>query len=415
MHKGSTAGLAALAFALRMAWGLAARVPPAWDGELYERGARAIASGLGYSCFMFGPAADPRVPTAYYPVGYPAYLGALYALFGIAPWVISLGGALAGAANVAMTHRLALRVASPKAAFVAALALAVMPGQVIFSAAPMTEALWGSLLTAAIYASTRSTRWQWTSLALAAAAFVRPQALALAVALPLAASSPWKTRLARAALTTLSVLVLLAPWTIRNCRAIDGCALVSANGGSNLAVGAMARSDGTYVLLTPDDGCRGVVGEIARERCWRRVAVARIAENPYAWARRAWPKLRHTFAYEEAPVEYLSVAKPSLLGPRLRAVAKRALTFSWELALGAAILALLPLYARRRLGEPARYALATTLTVAATHAVFFGGDRYHMPLAGPVLVVAACALRDAPRWLRGRAPRPMTELSKREG
>ena len=414
MHRRSTAGLAALAFALRMAWGLAARVPPAWDGELYERGARAIASGLGYSCFMFGPGADPRVPTAYYPVGYPAYLGALYALLGIAPWVISLGGALAGAANVAMTHRLALRVASPTAAFVAALALAVMPGQVIFSAAPMTEALWGALLTAAIFASTRA-RWQWSALALAAAAFVRPQALALAVALPLASSSPWRARLTRAALTTVSVLALLSPWTIRNCRAIDGCALVSANGGSNLAVGAMARSDGTYVLLTPDDGCRGVVGEIARERCWRRVARARITEHPYAWARRAWPKLRHTFAYEEAPVEYLSVAKPSLLGPNARSIAKRALTFSWELALGLAIVALLPLYARRRLGDAARYAIATTVTVAATHAVFFGGDRYHMPLAGPVLVVAACALRDAPRWLRGRAPRRMAELSTPEG
>ncbi len=412
MHRRSTAGLAALAFALRMAWGLVARAPPAWDGVLYERGARAIASGLGYSCFMFGPAADPSVPTAYYPVGYPAYLGALYALFGVAPWVIALGGALAGAVNVAMTHRLALAVASPAAAFVAALALAAMPGQVIFSAAPMTEALWGALLTASIYASARGARWPWVALALAAATYVRPQALVLAAALPLASSTPWRTRLTKAALTSLAVLALLAPWTIRNCVSIDGCALVSANGGSNLAVGAMARSDGTYVLLTADDGCRGVVGEIARERCWRRVARARIAEHPYAWARRAWPKLRHTFAYEEAPVEYLSVAKASLMSPRARTIAKRALTLTWDLSLAVALVALAPLYARRRLGDAARCAIATTLAVAATHAVFFGGDRYHMPLAGPVLVVAACAWRDAPRWLRGRAPRRLAELSR---
>jgi hypothetical protein len=175
---------------------------------------------------------------------------------------------------------------------------------------------------------------------------------------------------------------------------------VSANGGSNLAVGAMARSDGTYVILTPDDGCRGVVGEIARERCWRAVARRRIAEHPWSWARRAWPKLRHTFAYEEAPVEYLSVARPSLLSPTMRSWAKRLCTFSWTLGLGLALLAVLPLYARRRLGDAARLAAVTVVAVGATHAVFFGGDRYHLPLAAPVCVLAACALRDGPRWMR---------------
>ncbi len=410
-----TASLTVFAFALRMAWGLATRVPPAWDAELYERGARSFAMGLGYSCFMFGPAADPRVPTAYYPVGYPAYLGALYAIFGVAPWVVSLGGALAGSASVALTHRLALRVASQRAAFVAALALAVMPSQWIFAAAPMTETLWGALLSVATWLLVRGSRWPIVSIAVAAAVYVRPQALVVAAALPFALDLPLRERAKKAAVIIAAALALVAPWTLRNCRAIDGCALVSANGGSNLAVGAMARSDGTYVLLTPDDGCRGVVGEIARERCWRRVAWGRIRERPYEWARRAGPKLHHTFAYEEAPAVYLSVAKPSLFTESQRATLKRVMTFEWMLALGLALLAIAPIYPRRRLGDAARVSLATVLSVAATHAVFFGGDRYHLPLAGPLLVLAATALRDAPRLLRSTGARRLAELSTARG
>lgn len=406
MSRFVTASLAAVAFAARMAFGLAVHAPPAWDGTLYERGARAIASGLGYSCFMFGPLADPRVPTAYYPVGYPAYLGVLYTLFGTSAWVIALGGALAGALTVALTHRLALRVASPRAAFAAALALAVMPAQVIFAAAPMTEVLWGALLTLAVYLAARGARWPWLAAALAAAVYVRPQALVLAGLLPLVASGTRAQRLTRTALTVATVLALIAPWTLRNCRAIDGCALVSANGASNLAVGAMARSDGTYLSLTADDGCRGVVGEIARERCWRRVAWARIRENPGAWALRAYPKLRHTFSYERAPIDYLAAARPELLDERARSRGYDLLTLTWRLCAGLALLALVPLRGRRPLDDAGRLSLATVLAMGATHAVFFGGDRYHLPLAGPLCVLAAGAFRDAPAWLRGLRERP---------
>ncbi len=414
MHRRATAALAALAFAARMAWGLAARVPPAWDGELYERGARAIASGLGYSCFMFGPRADPHVPTAYYPVGYPSFLAGLYALFGVAPWVVALGGALAGSATVALTHRLALRVASrPAHAHAAALALALMPAQIVFAAAPMTETLWGALLTLAVWLAARGARGHWVGAALAAATYVRPQAIVLAPLLPLVASGTARQKLSRALVTALTTLALVAPWTARNCRAIDGCALVSANGGSNLAVGAVPRADGTYLALTADDGCRGVVGEAARDRCWRRVAWGHIRAHPGRWLALAGAKLEHTFAYERFPVDYVATARPDLVAPATRARWHARMTASWKLCLALALLAVVPLRGRRPLGDAGRLSLATALAVAATHAVFFGGDRYHLPLAGVVLALAAGAFRDASRWTPWPARRPRSELPPR--
>ena len=406
-HRATTALLASIAFAARMAFWHAWRPPPAWDAVLYERAARGLASGLGYSCFMFGPAADPRVPTAYYPVGYPAYLAVFYALVGVAPWVVALAGATAGAASVAAVHRLALTVARPMVALLAGLALALMPGQIVYATVPMTEVLWGASLLACV--ASLDARRPWTAVAVAAASFVRPQALPLALALPLLRPGPWRRRVLGAAATVAMTLALVAPWTVRNCVSLDGCALVSANGASNLAAGTVARSDGTWVALTPDDGCRGVVGEAARERCWRAVALRNIRANPWAWAARAWPKLRHTFAYEESPVEYLAAAVPSRIDGAARERWHRRMTFAWQAVALLAALSVLTRIVRR---EASRAHLAcglTVLVVGATHAVFFGGDRYHLPLVGCACVMAAAVLEDG---LRAVA-RMRAELSRR--
>jgi hypothetical protein len=405
-----TAAVTAVAFAARMAWGLAVRAPYAWDAELYERGAQALAGGMGFSCFLFGPQADPRVPTAYYPVGYPAYLAVFYALLGVAPWVVALAGSIAGAGAVALTHRLALRVASPRGALVAAGALAVMPGPVMFASVPMTETLWSTLLALAVYAFARGEgavsrrALGLGAVALAAATYVRPQALLLAVALPLATAGTWRARVGRCLAVTALALALVAPWTLRNCRAIDGCVLVSANGGSNLAIGAVARADGGYLALTADDGCRGVRGEAARDRCWRRVAWASVRRDPARWARLGAEKLERTFHRETFPVDYLAVARPALVSDARRRWGHALLSRTWQLAL---VLGALGAARRWRTMTAAGRLSAVTLGVlGATHVVFFGGDRYHLPMT-PLVLVLASALAGGGGALPGaRTQRP---------
>jgi hypothetical protein len=381
------------AFVTRLAWGLYAHLPNIWDADLYERGARAIASGLGYSCFLFGPLADPHVATAYYPVGYPAYLAFFYVLFGVAPWVVTLAGALAGAVTTALTHRLALRVATPRGALVAALIFSSMPGQVMFAVAPMTETLWATLLAANVWLFARGAPWYARALCLTAAVYVRPQALPLVVLLPLLDSHPWKIRVRNAAVMVVAVCALVAPWSIRNCASLDGCIFVSANGGSNLAVGTIARSDGTYLQLTPEDGCRDIRGEYARDRCWRDVALKNIRENPLRWALRAKDKIKHTFWYERFPVSYVQTGRPHFLSSRTERIVCAVLTWTWRLSMLGALVALCVRRSREAMGQVGVFSLGTLGVVCATHAVFFGGDRYHLPVGGLVLVLAASLSR----------------------
>ena len=399
-HRAATLALAAVALAARLAFGLAVRVPPAWDGVLYERGAVALARGLGYSCYLFGPAADPAVPTAFYPVGYPAFLGALYRLFGASAHVVVVSGAVLGALTVALAHRLALRAGPAPAAHAAALLFALAPGSVVFAVAPMSETLWGALLAGAVLALADAPTPRRLALAgviLAAAAYVRPQALLLAPLLPaLLAGSPAR-RLGRAALVTAVVAALVAPWTLRNCRALDGCAVVSTNGGSNLAIGAVPRATGQYLQLTRDDGCGGVVGERARERCWQRVALASVRARPGRWLRLVWPKLYATYANETFPADYLREARPDLVGPALQQRLRDAMTWTWWPFWVVALAGLAPWPRRAPLVPAASLALAVVATTTGTHLVVFGGDRYHLPLVGLFAVLCAAAFR-------GRSP-----------
>lgn len=401
-----------LALALRVAFVTVVPAAPAWDGVLYERGARAIAQGLGYTTYMFPVRSSDTVPTAYYPVGYPAFLGALYALFGSHLRVVHLSGATVSALSVVVAHRIAWRIAPGWGSRLVGMALALMPGSILFSGAAMTEPLFGFLLALAVYAYTRRTDLVsvtdlvCTGFVVAAATYVRPQAILLAGTLPLvrpcALGSGWRGRLGAAALVTAIALLCVVPWTLRNCAKLDGCAFVSTNGGANLAIGAVPRATGCFFFLTPADGCRGVRGEVARDRCWRRVAIDSIRSDPWRWIELAPIKLYHTLSYESFPVSYLRQARALPIDDARERTWQQILTYPWRLLLALAVLSLLVCGIRRRWHPAARASWVVCVTVLFTHAVFFGGDRYHLPLVPLIGVLAAGVLGDLSRMVAVR-------------
>lgn len=415
-HVAHTAAIALVAFVLRAAWGLAVELPPAWDAVLYERGARAIESGLGYTCFMFGPRATADVPTAFYPVGYPAFLAVAYWLFGASHWVVTVLGSSAGALTAALTHRLTLRVASPRMALIAASVYAVLPGLVIFASTPMTETLWGALLLLSVWCASpqrdgtfTTKRLFFCALSLTAAVYVRPQALVLAPIVPAVVPGTLRARARRAMFVTALTLALIAPWTARNCASLDACALVSTNGGSNLAIGALPRADGRFTFLTAPDGCRGVTGEVARDRCWRSVALGHIRRHPVRWLSLSLAKVHHTWAYEAFPVGYLREARPELLSADDAASAREAITAAWRVLTALALIAVglvLPFRQRRPITSVEKLCVIVPMVVTVTHAVFFGGDRYHLPLVAFVVVIAATVSGTNPDGSRPRASKP---------
>src|SRR5262249_12655348 len=126
------------------------------------------------------------------------------------------------------------------------------------------------------------------ALVLGVGALVRPQALLCAPFLMLVIhsrpeDSPLRglvARLKAAAIACVVALVPILPWTARNCRVMDGCALVSTNAGWNLAIGSFPRATGRFETLRSSDGCREVTGQVQQDRCWLEYGMANIASAP---------------------------------------------------------------------------------------------------------------------------------------
>ena len=451
------------------------RVPPHADGTFYHAFARRLSEGAGYTWLW----PDGVVTNAaHYPVGYPAFVAAGYALFGPSPGVAMLLGALLQSlAAVAMWRFLSTELGR-RAGLVGGLGFALHPGLVAYTPALMTEGVTASLLAFALAcasAASRSTRpparWgQFLALGvvIAAATYVRPQSLLFAPvfgALALRSGGPGEPRTRRllrglgsALALSAVVAALVAPWTLRNCRAMGRCALVSVNGGWNLAIGANLRARGTWAELEVPPACREVYDEAEKDACFGREARRSIMSAPGPWLALAPAKLAATFDYGGAGPWYLRAAAPEhvseqaklrvaavafvferlLLALGLAATARALSTRvrgapAWlgKAALGLGVLGLLPAgwigtmllgfgalslgLAQRGSGRDERGvvvvlgAAAIILLTALVHVAFFGAGRYALPVA-PAFVALASLL-----FAEGYAPAGLARAAEKPG
>jgi 4-amino-4-deoxy-L-arabinose transferase-like glycosyltransferase len=435
-------------------------VEPTWDGAFYHRGAVSIAEGNGYS----GPALidghPGRAPWSHYPVGYSAFIGAVYALFGAGRSVAPLANSVVGALTASLAFLLAFDMLGRRRARIAGALVALHPGLVLYCVLVMTEPLAGFLvlLTGYLARSLGQRRFAGVAsgVALAASALVRPQSLLTGPLLLLMFKGPLRRRFAQTALAGATTCALLAPWAVRNCVELDGCALISTNGGWNLAIGALSET-GRFRALTPEDGCVGVDGPVAQDRCWRERGWAAIKSDPWTWLGRIPAKLRNTYNHESFAVAYIAEAEPSewdrdhtwrvmnvmtslhhaLMLAAAFGVLSRFSRPRWQEQWGPIVmLAGIALFAVYALSLPERplfwigvaipllglvrlpgappiddglcYLFGLLAITSLTHMLFFGDDRYHLAVSPVFCILAAAAFR-RPALARGvEAPEAQT-------
>jgi 4-amino-4-deoxy-L-arabinose transferase-like glycosyltransferase len=288
-------------------------------------------------------------------VGYSAFLGALYRVFGSGLWVAPVANAIIGALTVALVHRVARQWLSARRARVAALLTALHPGLILYTGVVMTEGLSAfSLLLVLLLAAGRRPVFAplCSGLALGLGALVRPPTL-LAGPLLLAVFRGGKRQVIRAtAIAAVASLGVIVPWTLRNCVVMDGCALISTNGGWNLAIGALTQT-GRFRTLTAEDGCPVVTGQVQQDECWADVGFRIIAKDPIAWLSLVPSKLANTYNHESFAVGYLSEANPGLFpGERKETVRAATTAFHHGLILAASLAGIaLVLPERKTLGQ----------------------------------------------------------------
>ncbi len=386
----------ALGLAVRLAWLAAVPTQPVTDFAWYFDRAVSIANGQGYSV-------DGR-PTAYWPFGYPAFLGAAFALMGP-----SLG--LAKALNTALTLLavvLAWVVArrlypSVWVAHGTALILALHPAFVAYSGVLASEPLFTCLTLVGSALCLFCPRRSLGPVALGGAVLglatlVRPQAVLLP-GLILVCLAVWDGREAFRGRLLLTLCVAycglalaLLPWTVRNLNVFDRFVFVSTNGGDNLLIGHHPGATGRWKDPVQIEPRLAGLGEVQRDRTARSLALFYLRQDPLQPLRTGPERLEATFwsgsdaAYWAFQTEPGRLVTPGRDGRRGLFLSFRRFAEGAAVGVGSLFAIGLAVAGLKRARVPL-LPIALVAMTAALSLLFFGNPRFGFP-ALPFLVMA---------------------------
>ncbi len=248
----------AVGLLLRIVWAFAYNVQPVNDSAWYYDAAVGIAQGDGFR-WHGDPAVRDGDLTAHWPVGYPAVLGTLFALFGPSVGLAKALNIALAAAELLVVYWLTRRVFAQTAfagtafaetaAGLTLLLLALYPDRIFFTAVVVNEVLTGFLLLLGMLLLTfRSPRVNIAAAGLVFGLAVLTKTQVLLVPgiflLTLVLTQrdlPWRTRLLHLVLRGVGVYfiagLVLTPWLLRNYAVFDRFIFVNSSTGLNLYVG----------------------------------------------------------------------------------------------------------------------------------------------------------------------------------
>ena len=355
---------------------------------------------LGWTLASTGAYASDGRPTAYRPVGYPAYVAAVYAVAGHAPRAVRVTQAFLDAAVVLLLFA-ALRRRHRRAAFGAAIGWAFFPPAIVYAGLLYSETLFAFLLVAAacllVAEPGRSHGYRLlVGLLFGVLALVKPAALIVIAFLPFLVfhgSRRWRRSLALLA----GILLVIAPWAWRNARAVGVPTLATASSTAFL-IGNHPNATGGYAPDVPASMRPAATDEAGAAREADRAARIYIQTHPgrfLAGIARRWAHLLMgegelaVTAFHASP-ERRETSYRRKVGELPPAIVL-ALWIPYALVL---LIGLLGVLSRPR--DPfAGVLLALVFAWLIVHGVTHAGGRYHAPWM-PFLVAFAAEYLFAP-------------------
>ncbi len=385
-------GVLALAFALRLLFVLWAPGVPTGDGIYYTRYAINLYSGNGFR-------APDGSPGILWPPGWPAFIAALYLMFGDIPRAVLVANAVLGAVSATLVLWIGTTVFRRRVGLSAAIVYAVWPGNIYYTATFFTETAFCALLlgllaalTCAIRAQADRQRLAWftgAGLVLGAAAMFKAEPLVLLpviVLLGWCVSDRWHEGLIVSAAVCIALVSVVAPWTYRNYRVFGRFIPTSASGGLNLYVGNRPGANGSAdfnAMLQYVERHRGAnfaETVIAGDAAGYRDAWEFVRFNPREALWIVGHKLKATYAGDSEAallVNGVGTTEEPLISEFAFNLLKGAADWYW---FGVIALAMIGLITVPRYPVPVGVLLLGPLLAwTVVQAVVFGGQRFHVP------------------------------------
>jgi 4-amino-4-deoxy-L-arabinose transferase-like glycosyltransferase len=256
------------------------------DELWYYNRAVALAAGQGYS--------ESGIPTAYWPVGWPGVLGAVFWLTGPSAFVGQIVNLVCSAAIFVSTLRLGkILFGDVRVGRLGVLMLTIYPNQIAYVPALGTELFYTALLLFAVDLLVCGQQF-WRSLAAGVIFGIATLTKAQTLLLPAILLVAWwaldrrrlrlSLRRGRAVAIYGAMAVVILPWTARNHHVFGEFVLVSTNGGLTLLTGNNPSAQGDY---TPNDPLvrevpRGVSQQVAADHMATSLALQWVRQHPGA-------------------------------------------------------------------------------------------------------------------------------------
>lgn len=394
------------ALIVRVAWTVwTAPVPPFLsDAGYYNATALSISRGDGYSVVFSGtlgwlPGGDA---SAFWPPGYSAFLAVGYLAFGEHLAVARAANVLIGSFTVVPVYFIGRRLLDEKSALVGALLTASLPSLVFWTPVLLSDTLFTFLFAASIafflHGWGSDERFHPRPIVLAAAitgiaCFVRGQGVML---IPIVAmwwmmvSQRRRESVGWGAIALVIALVIIAPWSVRNDRALGSPIVLSTNLGYNLRIGHASYTTGRYIvpqdLWDADPGISFQQREIVFNDLGTRRGIRYAATHPRDELGLSLRKVEWLWRPDSDVLTHVSSYGITPLPTRAWEPLRLTLDATYLLFLALAGLGLF------RLGRSSQALPFIVLLVAGwtgVHVAFFGEPRYHLPLLAVLAPFAA--------------------------
>jgi hypothetical protein len=426
-----------LAFSLRVAWCLhAAREPRIGDPVAYRWYGAQIAEGNGYHSFTIflarineiltgGPRVlpDHNVPTAMFPPGYPAVLGALFWMVIHSPLpdnllaaAVSLNVVLS-VATVFLAFEIARRLFDIRVGLVTAALLAVYPNLIYYTATLHWETTFIFIAMAALFVLLRrpwpAGRLPMRTLVtfavlLGLSVLIRPMSLGMVVALFIAsliAGAGLRRASAQCGIVLGLIVLMILPWTIRNIVKMDSPVVIATEVGPALCVSRQPGARGDKDLSFMHRYCEPLPPGLPVEQheVWaNNHALAKsiefVVDHPLRELRLWGSRVRYAYREDHDAMDDVGWF---ISGRSIRALSRIADGYYF----GVLALAAVGIWSFASRTAPRRvFLLLTTASVAATPILLYGAPRYKVPAMPLITMIAAVGAVTIVERLRARRP-----------
>ncbi|KPQ01358.1 glycosyltransferase family 39 protein [Marinobacter sp. HL-58] len=366
----------------RIIWISLVDTSPVSDTMVYLSRAMSIAAGEGY-VYPDGK------PTAYWPVGYPAFLGSVL-------WLAQgslLAGKLVNIVLYIVTAFIFFRIArlyqkTGIGLFIIGY-LSLSPNHIAYANLYASEPLALFFVSLVVYLLIRIVKQSSAKLIICAAlatafgAFVKPQIVIFpgAVLLLFALLHRRPAHLGHLAIIALTTIVMVIPWGLRNYEHFDAVVPVSNNGGINLYIGNNPHASGGYKyddeVVAPLEG----LDETERDKKAKKLAIEFIRDEPVTFIKMIPLKLIALYKTDAEGIAWNleGIESPSQLEKSSLHVAKWAAQIPYMLLVVLAVPCVI--YTARQCLKTQSYSqFIPVLAVFAgtfVYMVFFGTTRFH--------------------------------------